>query len=107
MRINPKQIEKIAKQMGMQMETIDATEVIIKTKEKDLVIKNPQVSKMVVQGMQTFQISGEVIEVMEEEKVNKEDIDLIVQKTGVSEEEAKKLLEETGDIALAIKKARE
>ncbi|MCK4429489.1 MAG: nascent polypeptide-associated complex protein [Candidatus Aenigmarchaeota archaeon] len=108
MKIDPRQMEKMARQMGMQMETIDATEVIIRTNEKDLVIENPQVSKIVAQGQETFQISGKVIEVVEtEKKADKEDIELIVQKAGVSEEEAEKLLEETGDLALAIKKAQE
>lgn len=107
MKIDPRQMEKIARQMGMQMETIDAREVIIRTNQKDLVIENPQVSKIVVQGQETFQISGKVIEVVETEKEDREDIELITQKTGVSEEEAERLLKETGDLALAIKKAQE
>jgi len=101
--INPKQIEKIARKMGMQMENITATEVIIKTDGKDIVIKNPQVSKIKIQGQETFQISGEVIE---QENIREEDVQLVMQKAGVSKEEAEKLLKETGDIVLAIKKAK-
>ncbi len=102
--INPKQMEKMARQMGMQMDNVESVEVIIKTPEKDIVIKNPQVTRIKMRGQETFQIAGEVVE---QEKVNAEDIDLIVQKTGVSKEEAEKLLEETGDVVLAIKKAQE
>jgi len=101
--INPKQIEKIARKMGMEMENITATEVIIKTDGKDIVIKNPQVSKIRMQGQETFQISGEVIE---QENIREEDVQLVMQKAGVSKEEAEKLLKETGDIVLAIKKAK-
>jgi len=101
--INPKQIEKIARKMGMEMENITATEVVIKTDGKDIVIKNPQVSKIRMQGQETFQISGEVIE---QENIREEDVQLVMQKAGVSKEEAEKLLKETGDIVLAIKKAK-
>ena len=101
--INPKQIEKIARKMGMEMENITATEVIIKTDGKDIVIKNPQVSKIRMQGQETFQISGEVIE---QENIREEDVQLVMQKAGISKEEAEKLLKETGDIVLAIKKAK-
>ncbi len=101
--IDPKQMEKIAKKMGMQMESVPATEVIIKTEEKDIVIKNPQVSKIKMKGQETFQISGDILE---KEGVKEEDIELIVQKTGVPKEKAEELLKETGDIALAIKKAQ-
>ena len=89
--------------MGMQMDNIPATEVIIRTNEKDIVIRSPQVSKIKMQGQETFQISGEIIET---ESSDEEDIQLIIQKTGVSKEKAEELLKETGDIALAIKKAQ-
>jgi len=87
----------------MEMENITATEVVIKTDGKDIVIKNPQVSKIRMQGQETFQISGEVIE---QENIREEDVQLVMQKAGISKEEAEKLLKETGDIVLAIKKAK-
>ncbi len=102
--INPKQMEKMAKQMGMQMDNLDAIEVIIKTPEKDIIIKNPQVTRIKMQGQETFQVAGTVVE---QETINTEDVELIVQKTGISKEEAEKLMEETGDVILAIKKAQE
>ena len=45
MKINPKQLEKMAKRMGIQSTQIDAEEVIIKTPNKDIVIRNPQVAR--------------------------------------------------------------
>ncbi len=93
------------KQMGIQTVEIPATEVIIKTPEKDLIISNPQVSKVSMGGQETFQIIGEVSE-RSEEKFSKEDLQMIVDQTGCTEEEAADALEETGDIAEAILKLK-
>ena len=105
MKINPKQMEKMMKQMGIQTVEIPATEVIIKTHEKELIISNPQVSKVTMGGQETFQIVGEVSE-KSQEKFSNEDIKMIVEQTGCSEEEAADALEETGDIAEAILKLK-
>ena len=99
MKINPRQIEKLAKQLGMQMETIDAEEVIIKLRNgNEIHISEPQVSKVNVMGQETFQITGNV----KETGFSQEDIQTIIDQTGVNEEEAKKALEETRDLAEAI-----
>lgn len=101
MRINPKQIEKAMKRMGIQATPIDAEEVIIRTPQKDIIITNPQVSRVNMMGQDTFQISGTVTE-KEREMFTDEDIEMVAEKAGVSLEEAKSALEETGDIAEAI-----
>ncbi|RLJ06004.1 MAG: nascent polypeptide-associated complex protein [Candidatus Aenigmatarchaeota archaeon] len=99
MKINPRQIEKLAKQLGMQMETVDAEEVIIKLRNgNEIRISEPQVSKVNVMGQETFQITGNV----KETGFSQEDIQTIIDQTGVNEEEAKKALEETRDLAEAI-----
>jgi nascent polypeptide-associated complex subunit alpha len=103
MRINPKQMEKAMKRMGMATEAIEADEVIIKTPEKDLVISNPEVTKINMMGQEMYQIAGSAEE-RGKEKFSDEDIRLIVEKTGATEEEAKQALEEEGDIAGAILK---
>ena len=105
MKINPKMMEKAMRQMGIQTVEIPATEVIIKTPEKDLIISNPQVSKVSMGGQETFQIVGEVSE-KSSEKFSKEDIQMIVEQTSCSEEEAVDALEQTGDIAEAILKLK-
>ena len=105
MKINPKMMEKAMRQMGIQTIEIPATEVIIKTPEKEIVISNPQVSKVTMGGQETFQIAGEVSE-RSPEKFSNEDIKMIVEQTGCSEEEAAGALEETGDIAEAILKLK-
>ena len=50
MKLNPRQIEKAMKRMGIQADQIEAEEVIIKTPEKDIVISSPQVTKMNMMG---------------------------------------------------------
>ena len=101
--INPKQLEKMARQMGMQVQNIEATEVIIKSPDGDLIIKNPSVTKVCMGSTETFQVMGEAVR---EEKVKAEDVEILMQKTGVEKAEAEKLLAETGDLVTAIKRAK-
>ena len=105
MKINPRQLEKMAKRMGIQTQPIEAEEVIIRTPEKEIVISNPQVSRVNMMGQDTFQVSGDISE-RSVEKFSKEDIEIIKQQTGASEEEARAALEETGDMADAILKLK-
>ena len=105
MRINPRQIERAMKQMGMQSEQIDAEEVIIKTADKDIVISNPSVTLVNAMGQQTYQIMGDTEERSKEKFIN-DDVKMVMEKAGVGEEEAKKALEEEGDIAAAILKLK-
>ena len=57
---------------------------------------------ILMQGQESWQITGEETEESSEAEFSEEDIKLIVEKTGKSEEEAKQALEETNDIAEAI-----
>jgi len=98
-------MEKMMKQMGIQSEAIDAEEVIIKGKGKDIIITSPQVTKIKMQGQETFQVVGEISE-KSTEKFSEEDVKMITEQTGASEEDAKAALEETGDIAEAILKLK-
>ena len=100
-----RQMEKMMKQMGINSQPIDAVEVIIKGKEKDLVISNPQVTKITMQEQDTYQVIGEASE-RSVETFSEEDVKMIAEQTGSSEEEAKKALEETGDIAEVILKLK-
>ncbi len=108
--MDPKQMKSMMKQMGMQMVEIDATEVVIKCADKEIVISNPQVSKVKAMGNETFQIVGEVSERSPEvaEKFTAEDVKMVAEQAEVSEDKARAVLEETGgDIAEAIMKAQE
>ena len=98
-KINPRQMEKMMRQMGVKQEEIDASEVIIKTKNKTIIIKNPQVSKVNMMGQESFQISGEI----EESTISEEDIKTVAEQSNVSLKEAEDALKKTnGDLAEAI-----
>lgn len=98
--MNPRQMQKAMQRMGIKQEEIDASEVIIKTPEKNLVIKNPQVTKVDMMGQKTFQVIGEVTE---ESSISEEDIKTVAEQAEVSEEQAKEALQKTsGDLAEAI-----
>ncbi len=100
--MNPKQMEKMMRQMGMKTEEIEAREVIIRCQDKDIVITSPAVQKINMMGNDSFQVSGVV-----EEKTNgpfsKDDVAMVVEQTGSTEKEATDTLEKTkGDLAEAI-----
>ena len=102
--INKKQMEKAMKQLGMKQQEIPAFEVIIKTPEKNIIITNPQVSKINMMGQETFQITGSV---SEESSISKEDIKLVAEQVSVSEEKAFQILKKNkGDIAKSILELR-
>ena len=103
--LGKRQMEKMMKQMGIQAEEIDASEVVIKTREKEIVISEPQVTKIKMSGQDTFQIMGKISK-RTKERFSKDDVKMIMEQTGASEEEAKKTLEEEGDMAAAIMKLK-
>lgn len=92
-------------------EMSDVKEVIFRTSTKDLVIQNPAVTMLEIQGQQIFQVVGEevtereILEKAEEPKptISDEDILLVAQQANVDMEKAKVALEEVkGDLAQAI-----
>ena len=101
--MNPKKMQAVMKQMGISQEEIDASKVIIeKTDNTRIIIESPSVTKVKMQGQETFQIAGEIREETSALETSEEDIKTIVEKTGVSEEKARQALEKTGDLAEAI-----
>ncbi len=107
--MNPKQLKQMQramKQMGMDSKDVKGvTEVIIKFKNKELLITNPQVNLMDFMGQQTYQITGKAkeIKVEVELEIPDEDVELVSAQTGASKEEVLKVLKETeGDLAEAI-----
>ena len=105
-RMNSKQMAQMMKKLGINVKEIEnVKEVIIRTDEKEYVFSEAEVTLMDAQGQRTFQIVGKY-QINEIEKgVPAEDVGLVVDQTGVSEEEARLALEECdGDIAEAILK---
>lgn len=99
--INPKQMQAVMKQMGISQQDIDAVRVIIeKTDNKKIIINNPSIQKIKMQGQESFQITGEV---SEEENISEEDVKQVMEKTNCTKEQARKTLEKfNGDLAEAI-----
>lgn len=102
--VNPKKIEGMMKKMGISQTPLNVKKVIFETHEGNLIIDEPSVTKIVMNGQETYQVAGEARE-EGTEKFSHEDVFIVKEQTGKSEEEAIKALEETeGDIAEAIAK---
>ena len=101
--VNPKQMQQAMKQMGIKQEEIDASKVTIEKNDgSKIIIDNPSVQKIIMQGNESFQISGEVSE-ESSELFSEDDVKAVIEKTGCTKEQAIKVLESTnGDLAEAI-----
>ena len=101
--LNPKKMQEMMKKLGMNQEEISALKVIIeKTDKNKIVIKNPSVIKINIQGQESFQISGDVSEETEESEksFSESDIKTVMEKTGSTEKEAISALDASeGDLA--------
>jgi len=103
--MNPRQMKAAMKKLGIQQQEIDATEVIIRTADKEIVVLDPQVSKINMGGQETFQVVGNVEEreLDTAAEINEDDVKTVMEQAGVSEDEARKAIEEAeGDLAAAI-----
>ena len=58
-RMNPRMMKKLQKQLKQSTEEIDATEVIIRTSEKELYFDAPAVTAMDMMGQKSYQVIGE------------------------------------------------
>jgi len=106
-RVNPRQMKKAMQQMGIKPVEINATEVIIKCPDKDIIINSPQVTRLEIARQTVFQITGNVqekeVQESKEKEISPADIQLVAQQAGVTEEEAKQaLIEADGNLAKAI-----
>lgn len=98
-------MKQAMKRMGIQQDQIEAEEVIIRLADRDLIITNPDVARVNMMGQETFQVVGEVQEVLRETtpEINEDDIQTVIDQTGVSQEISKQAIEDAnGDLAQAI-----
>lgn len=105
MGLNPRDIEKAMKRMGIQQQEIDAVEVVIKTATKNIIIKNPHVAKVNAMGQESFQISGVVEEqnIDTTPEITDDDVQTVMEQTGADKKKAKDAIAKSkGDIAQAI-----
>jgi nascent polypeptide-associated complex subunit alpha len=112
--MNPREQRRMMQRMGMNMDSVaDVQQVIIRTPTKDIVIEEPEVAILQVQGQKMYQvIGGQVSEQAPSQRpaaatakptFSQEDVQLVADQTGKSLEKAKEALEECGgDLAKAI-----
>ncbi|WP_049981259.1 nascent polypeptide-associated complex protein [Halolamina rubra] len=118
--LNPRKMQQMMKQMGIDVEELDAEEVIIRTGDEELYFDGAQVTKMDAQGQETYQIVGEPnvretggddTEALEEGAdeadddggIPDADVEIVAQRAGVTESTARQALEENnGDLAAAV-----
>jgi nascent polypeptide-associated complex subunit alpha len=107
--MNQRQMQMAMKRMGITSDEMkDVEEVIIRTKDKDIVVKGAQVTVVSMKGQRTYQVAGEGEEVRERgasgepaaaqsgPRIPQEDIELVAAQAQVTHEEARAALLETG-----------
>ncbi|MBI2108519.1 nascent polypeptide-associated complex protein [Candidatus Woesearchaeota archaeon] len=105
--VNPRDMQKAMKKMGIQQEEIDAVEVIIRLEDRDIIITEPQVSKVKMMGQETYQVMGKAREAARDSKpeISEDDVNTVMEQANCSRKEAEESLEESsGNIAEAILK---
>jgi nascent polypeptide-associated complex subunit alpha len=120
--MNPRKMKQMMKQMGIDVDEIDAERVVIETADGDLVFDDAQVTKMDAQGQETYQIVGSPSEVEsgsaagaveaadadddaaeDDDAIPDEDVALVAERAGVPQSTAREALEDAdGDLAAAI-----
>jgi len=121
--MNPRKMQQMMEQMGIDVDELDATEVVISLEDgSELVFSDPDVTKMDARGQETYQILGDpseregaagAVESGDDESADdggdegipQGDVDIVVQRAGVPEDEAREALEAAdGDLATAIER---
>ncbi|EMA23598.1 nascent polypeptide-associated complex protein [Haloarcula argentinensis] len=118
--MNPRKMKQMMEQMGIDMEDIDAQEVIIRTPDEELVFDDAEVQLMEAQGQKTYQVVGEpesreldsgegsaaadeADESSSDPGVDEDDVELVAMRAGVDEDTAREALEANdGDLADAV-----
>jgi len=102
---------RMMQKMGMDMKEIaNVMQVVIKTTDKQIVIDDPTVTTITMQGQTMFQVAGGTVKEEAHEEgveqappISEDDVKLVAEQAVVSAEEARKaLIESGGDLAQAI-----
>ncbi|PAU84538.1 nascent polypeptide-associated complex protein [Halorubrum salipaludis] len=126
--MNPRKMKQMMKQMGIDVEELDAERVVIETADgDDLVFDGAQVTKMDAQGQETYQIVGSpdavadagaggsasavegdsgaaaIEDDADDAGIPDEDVALVAERAEVPQSRAREALEDAdGDLAAAI-----
>jgi len=100
--MNPAKMQGMMKKMGISQVNLPVKRVVFEMEDSNLVIEEPSVTKVSMQGQISYQVVGDAVE-ESVESFNDEDVAMVVEKSGKSEDEVRVALEESGgDIAEAI-----
>lgn len=103
MNVNPRQMQKMMQRMGINQTEVAATEVIIKTKDKEIVLSEPTVQKINAMGQVSYQISGKETIRTPAIEIKEEDIEVVMAQTKCSREKAIEAIKKADfDLAEAI-----
>jgi nascent polypeptide-associated complex subunit alpha len=103
-KINPRKMKQMMDKLGMEMEPLEGVErIVISTSKGNYVFDAAEVVAMTMQGVRTFQVTGEPRFEAKAPAVPEEDVRLVMEQTKAPEEKVRRALAETkGDIAEAI-----
>ena len=123
--MNPRKMQQMMKQMGIDVTEIDAESVTITTADgEQLVFDAPEITRMDAQGSQTYQIVGEpetkaagaveggaaddeASDAAVDEGIPEDDVKLVASQASASKSDARDALEaEDGDLAAAISRLK-
>ena len=123
--MNPRKMQQMMKQMGIDVDELDAEEVVIRKSDgEELVFDQPDITVMDARGQETYQVVGEpttrestagAVEAGTAESAESEgesaagipddDVEIVAMRTGASEDDAREALEATdGDLAAAVER---
>jgi nascent polypeptide-associated complex subunit alpha len=104
--MNPRKMKQMMKQLGMDVRPVDdVQEIVITTPTGRYIFDQAEVAIMKMQGVTTWQITGEPRFEEGAISIPDEDVSLVAEQAGVPIDSARKALEESnGDIADAIMK---
>jgi nascent polypeptide-associated complex subunit alpha len=101
--MNPRDLAKAMKKLGIQQDELEAHEVVIRLADKELVFSDPHVMKINAMGQVNFQISGEFEERAKETPITEEDVNTVMGQAKVGREQALAAIKKhRGDLAAAI-----
>jgi nascent polypeptide-associated complex subunit alpha len=98
--MDPRKMAQVMQQMGIKQEELPAKRVIIEQEDGQIIIEQPSVVKITMQGQASFQISGQV---SNQSVIRPDDIKMVMESAGVDEKAATEALTTAhGDLAEAI-----
>ena len=105
--VNPAQMKGMMKKRGISQVELPVRRVVFEMANGNLIIENPNVMRIKMQGQESFQVTGDAVEEAAE-AFSDEDVVMVANNTDKSKDEARAALEKSeGDIAEAIMSLKE